>query len=480
MSRFRPGRFTSSPPGGFGELLPLAMPLIVSTGSHALMQFADRLMLARHDLVEIQAALPAGILAFTMTSFFFATTGMVNTFVAQYHGAGDARGAARVTAQGIFLSILFWPGMLLLIPLGRAILQWSGHAPEVLAAERAYFEPLMLGSLALPLGSAISGYYTGRGQTGLNMAAMVAGNGVNVALDYAWIFGRWGFPEWGIRGAAWATVIAGFVPPVFLMIHYLSPPIRRTAGTVAEFRWDWPLLRRLLRFGIPAGLHYLLDVAGFTLFVLILGRMGDSALAASNIAFSINHLSFMPLVGLGIAASILVGQYQGKGESAVAERSAWTAMKAGWWYMGAMALLFIAFPRPLFHLFLAGHPPESVAEILAYARPMMTMCALWGFLDAVNVIFAGALKGAGDTAFVMRWSIVMCWGFWLVGEWVLIVLLGAGVLAAWVWLTLYVILLGLGFLWRVRSGRWKSIQVIERPIPPLPLAGSSDARLIVE
>ncbi len=474
-------RAPSSPtPGSFRELLPLAAPLILSTASHALMQFADRMMLSRHDLVEIQAALPAGLLAFTLTSFFFATTGFVNTFVAQYHGANDLRSAARITTQGIILALSVWPLIMGLILPGRLILEWSGHPPNVLAAEKTYFEPLMLGSLAIPLGAAISGYYTGRGWTGLNMAAMIAGNVVNIVLDYAWIFGRWGFPEWGIRGAAWATVIAGFIPPLFLLAHYFSPSMRRAAWTLAELRWDGALLRRLLRFGMPAGFHYLLDTAGFTLFVLILGRMGEAPLAASNIAFSINHLSFMPVVGLGIAASILVGHYQGRGDSVTAEKAAWTTMKAGWIYMGAMAILFLAIPGPLFRLFIAGHNPESMENILRYARPMMAMCAIWGFLDAVNIIFAGALKGAGDTAFVMLWSVVMCWGVWLVGEWVLIVHLGAGVVAAWIWLTVYIIVLGLGFMVRVRSGRWKTIQVIERPIPVLPLASSSDARLLVE
>ncbi len=463
-------------PGGYRETLKVAWPLIVSMGSFTLMQFTDRLFLAWYSAVSIQAALPAGILSFTLVSGFMALAGYANTFVAQFHGAGDGPGCSRATAQGVLLALISWPLMLALIPLGLWLLRISGHAPEVLAEERAYFVILMLGSVTAPLGAALGGFFGGRGDTFTTMIANVIGNLINIVLDYAMIFGRWGFPEMGIRGAAWATVISGFISPALLSALYFSRRCNAGFRTRAEFQWDSVLMRRMLRFGLPAALHLVLDVGAFTLFVLLTGRLGPTALAASNIALSINNIAFMPLIGISIAASILVGQYQGRRQSAIAEKAGWTSLKLGWMYMGGIALTFVAFPEAYYRLFTwRGGAELPLEELLPVGRWLLFMMALWGMLDAVNLIVSGALKGAGDTRFVMIYSVVMAWGFWMTGELVIIFVLGGGIVPAWAWMTAFVFAVAAGFLWRFRSGRWKSIELIERQTPLQPTRPGAEA-----
>ncbi|HRZ12026.1 MAG TPA: MATE family efflux transporter [Kiritimatiellia bacterium] len=463
-------------PGGYRETLKVAWPLILSMGSFTLMQFTDRLFLAWYSAVSIQAALPAGILSFTMVSGFMALAGYANTFVAQYHGAGNGPGCSRATAQGTLLALASWPLMLALIPLGLWLLRISGHAPAVLAEERAYFAILMLGGVTAPLGAAVGGFFSGRGDTFTTMVTNVMGNVLNIVLDYAMIFGRWGFPEMGIRGAAWATVISGFVSPALLLLLYFSRRYDQPFRTRAEFRWDAVLLRRMLRFGLPAALHLVLDVGAFTLFVLLTGRLGATALAASNIALSINNIAFMPLIGISIAASILVGQYQGRRQGAIAEKAGWTSLKLGWIYMGVIALTFALFPQAYFRLFTwRGGAELPLENILPVGRWLLLMMAAWGLLDAVNLILSGALKGAGDTRFVMIYSVVMAWGFWMSGEMVIIFLLGGGIVPAWAWMTAFVFVMAAGFLWRFRSGRWKTIELIERQTPIQPTRPGAEA-----
>ena len=145
------------PPGGYREMLRVALPLVISTGSFTVMQFVDRIFLTRYSAEAIQAALPSGLLAFTLICIFSGVAGYVNTFVAQFHGAGDPRGAARATAQAIFFALLAWPLMLALTPVGEWILGHCGHAPGVLREELIFYRILMLGSVAVPLGAAISG-----------------------------------------------------------------------------------------------------------------------------------------------------------------------------------------------------------------------------------------------------------------------------------------------------------------------------------
>lgn len=453
-------------PGGYREVLRVAWPLIVSTGSFTLMQFVDRMFLAWHSATAIQAALPAGILSFTLVSGFMAVAGYANTFVAQYHGAGDPLGCSRSTAQAVWLSLITWPLLLALIPAGRWLLRISGHPAEVLALELPYFTILMVGGVNVTLTAAISSFFTGRGDTFTNMWANIAGNAVNVVLDYAWIFGHWGFPRMGIQGAAYATLIAGAVTPGILLALYFSRRLRRSHGTSRTWGFDRALFWRMIRFGLPSGIHLFLDVASFAVFVLFTGRMGEVALAVSNIAFSINMVAFMPLVGISIAASTLVGQYQGRRDSGTAERAGWTALRVAFFYMAAVAASYVLLPAMYLGWF-ANRSETGLAleDIYPLGRTLLLLLAAWGLFDAVNLVLAGALKGAGDTRFVMWYSSLMTWGLLVPIQALIVFAWKGGILAAWGWLTAFIILMCSGFYLRFRGGRWKKIEVIEASAP---------------
>jgi len=453
---------TGEQPGGYRETLRMAIPLVISSGSFTVMQFVDRVFLTRYSAEAIQAALPAGLLAFTLICTFMGITAYAGTFVAQFHGAGDPRGCSRATAQALLFALFAWPLMLALTPVGEWLLRISGHAPAVLHEELIFYRILMWGSVAVPLGAAASGFFTGRGDTTTNMIAVVIGNLVNILLDWLLIFGHWGCPRMGIAGAGWATVLSSLLTPLMLLALYFSPRLRRTYATFATFRPDWALMLRLLRFGLPAATNLLLDVGSFTLFLLLTARLGPMELAASNIAFSINNLAFMPLVGIGTAASILVGQYQGRGDSTTAARAGWTALKVGWWYMSIIALTFLLFPHGYFLLFTGHGGSIQLEDVLPEGRWMLVMMAAWGMADAANVIISGGLRGAGDTRFVMLFSFAIGWLLWLGGEALLLLVFHSGMLAAWLWLVAYVFILAVGFFWRFRSGLWKSIDLLGR------------------
>lgn len=436
-------------------------------GSFTLMQFVDRMFLAWYSPVSIQAALPAGILSFTFICTFFALCGYANTFVAQYHGAGDADGCSRSTAQAVWLAFFTWPLLVLLIPLGWWFLRISNHGPAVFAEEIQYFTILTAGGVTVPLGAAISSFFTGRGETRTNMLATMTGNLVNLGLDYVLIFGKFGFPEMGIKGAAIATLIAGLVTPAILFAVYFSPSYHARYRTRHHLRVSWSLMTRLVRFGLPSGLNMLSEIGSFSLFILITGRLGELSLTVGNMALSINALAFLPLIGLNIAAATLVGQYQGRGDSATAERAAWRAVVVGEVYVSILGLSYILFPELYFSTFtVRGEGGFTVAELMVTGRWLLVLMALWGLMDALNVILAGALKGAGDTRFVLLFSALVSWGFWVPGVMLIVLVFHLGLLTMWTWALGFVTLLAIGYTLRFRSGRWKSIKVIESPPPP--------------
>ncbi len=259
-----------------------------------------------------------------------------------------------------------------------------------------------------------------------------------------------------------ATVASAALGLVILLGQYARRKFREEYGTWEGQRLEWRRMAPLLRYGVPASISSLQDVGAFTLFVVLLGRLPAADMAASNIAFSINNVAFMPLLGMGMTATILVGQYQGARDSATAARAGWTALKLSWAYMGAVALTFLLFPRPYFALF-TGDAPGMVAldEVLGKGRWLLGMMALWGMLDAINLVLGGALKGAGDTRFVLAYSALATWLVWIPGELFLLLRLDAGLMVAWLWMTVFVFLLAIGFWVRFRRGKWNLIEMVQ-------------------
>ena len=235
----------------YREVLRVTWPLIISQGSFTLMLFFDRMFLAWYSSECIQAALPAGILSFTLICGFMAMAAYTSTFVAQFFGAGNNIGCTRATVQGLIFSLGCIPVILALIIPGQWILRISHHAPEILALELPYFSILMLGSTVTPLGAAITGYFTGQGRTKITMSVTVLSNMVNLLLDYLLIFGHFGFPELGIRGAAIATAICGCITPVILLLLYMRPVEQAVFKTRSYFSYDHQLFWRIIRFSLP-------------------------------------------------------------------------------------------------------------------------------------------------------------------------------------------------------------------------------------
>jgi MATE family multidrug resistance protein len=441
-------------------LLRLAVPLIITSVFFTVQNFCDRLFLAWYSPVALQAAVPAGILFFTLVCGFMSTAALANSLVSQYYGSGDLHSCSRSVAQAVLLALFSFPLILLLIPVGRWMLTLSGHAPEVMAAEKTYLTILMSGGLFLPLSSAVSSFFSGRGLTRVIMICALLGTCVNLLLNWLLIFGVGPFPEMGVAGAALASVISGFVSPVIMLVIYFSKKNNRLYDTRRLFYFDAPLFRRLLRFGIPSGVHMALDIGAFSLFVLLVGRLGETAFMAANIALSVNMIAFMPAVGIGQAAGILVGQHIGRRDLDGASAVGWRAVHVGLIYTAFVALTFVLMPEVYIRLFAHGDAPFE--DILHLARILLGFAAGWGLMDATNLIISGALRGAGDTHFVMWYETSMAWFFFAAGELLIVLVWKWGVLAAWAWALVYIGLLAFGMIARFRSKRWQLIELIER------------------
>lgn len=462
-----PGRWAR--PAGYRDVLRLALPLVVSTGSWSVQHFVDRMFLCWYAPEAMAAALPAGILAFTLISFFLGTATYVNTFVAQYTGAGRKHRVGPSVWQGVYFSLIAGLLLTLLAPFAGWAFRLVGHDAAIQGMERVYFRILILGSGFTILNGAVSSFFTGLGRNWPVMWVNVGVTCVNLLLDYVLIFGRWGFPAWGIAGAAWATIIANGTGAAAFALLFLSGRNQRDYATRSGWRFQRDLFGRLMRFGLPSGAQFMLDVLAFTIFVLIVGRIGTVELAATNVAFQINTLAFMPMIGFGIATSTLVGQWLGSGRPDLAARATWSSFHLTFGYMTTIAVLYVAVPSIFIEPFAAGADAAAFSEVRPLAVTILYFVAAYSVFDTMNVIFASALKGAGDTRFVMCLSVGLGWCLMVLPTWFLCEHGSGGIYTAWTFLSLYVITVGFGFLLRFLQGKWMEMRVTERPsVPAVP------------
>jgi MATE family multidrug resistance protein len=439
----------------------LAYPLILGHLSFTAQTFVDRIFLTWYSADAVAGAV-AGIFAVWSVMALFTGTGeYLTTFVAQYLGAGRPARIGPALWQGFYFSL--GAGLLVasLAPLAGPAFDLAGHAPALRRYEVEYARVLLVGAFPVVLMATLSTFFAGRGQTQAVLRVNVLATAVNVVLDYLLIFGKGGFPELGVTGAALATILSQVAGSLVYLAVMLKAEHRRAYGTLAGWRPEPSFVARLVRFGMPTGLQYSLETLAFAVFMVIVGRIGALELAASGIAFNLNMIVFAPMVGLSIAVSSLVGRYLGSDRPQTAERAVGSAFVMSMVYMTACGLLYVLGGPVLLAPYAARADPVVWPRIADLATVLLRFVAVYSIFDMMNLVHAGGLRGAGDTVYPMTLTLVLAWGAMLVPAWVGCVLLGAGVYFAWTMGSLYVVMLGLLMRRRFRAGHWKSVRVIE-------------------
>jgi len=454
-------------PNGGCEVLRVAAPLIVSSLSWTILTFIDRMMLNHVSGAAMAAAFSSSVAWFPVAALPLGVCTYANTFVAQYDGAGRPDRIGRVIWQAIWIalgcSILF----LVVVPVAPHLFGLAKHDEQILKYEIQFFQIMCLGGPALLIAQSIATFYSGRGQTWVMMIVEATVDILCIGVDYAWIFGHFGFPAWGVAGAASATVLCLWLKALVYLVLLLQPKYRERFGTTIGLCWDGELVGRMLKFGGPSGFQMLLDVSGYTVFILLVGRLGGVAAEATSMAFSVSTLAFMPIYGLHIATSVLVGERLGENRDDNAASVTTTSLQIALGYMLLISLLYFFTPS----IFLTGFfsrdtvsagNQEAVREVAAL---LLKFVAAYNLLDATQMILVGALKGAGDTHFLLVVSLLLAsllavfsylsvqvWHLSVYGCWVLIVF----------WCTLSAVIYGIRFL----QGKWRSMRVIETTSVP--------------
>jgi MATE family multidrug resistance protein len=444
------------------ELLRLAWPFILGQSFWTLQIILDRILLSRSSIEAVGAGMAAVMVFWSALTLFQFTANYATTFVAQYTGAGQPRRAGAVTGQALWFALAGGIAFLGLLPLAGPIVEVIGHASVLQHLEAIYFRCLCFSALPILVTSAASSFFAGRGDSRTVLWLNCVGLVVNGSVAWVLIFGHFGFEPMGIAGAGWATVAGTTASAMLSLALLLRPHFVREFGNGWGWAFDRELFGRLMWFGIPQGIGIALETLAFALFLLFIGRLGEADLAATSIACTLNLLAFLPMMGVGQAIEVLVGQHLGADRPDEAERSVWSGLIFSASFTALVAAAYALLPELLALPFQTENDSTGWAEVIERVPLLLRFVAVYCLFDSLNLVFSFALRGAGDTRFVTGAAVVLSWPLMVLpsaAAWYY----GWGMYWAWGFASLYIILLALTLLVRFRRGRWRQMRVIEQP-----------------
>ena len=436
------------------HLAIVAAPLVLQNLSFTLLGVADTFFVSRLSTDAVAAVGLAGILYFALLLLFRSAASSTMVFVGRAHGSHDDRGVARavwrVLAMAGFLALLT-PALPWLygVLFGLAA---PGDAEVVRELGTRY---LQIRSLEVPfvmLSAVVWGFMVGRGDTRTPMWLAWGTVAANIVLDWLFVLGPGPFPAWGVAGAAFATVLANVATAGVSAWLLWRPAMHRRYATRTFYRPTRQELLATFRVGLPMGVGDFVEVASFSVFFMILARVGVDALAASQIALQYMSLSFTMGFAIAMTAGSMVAQSLGAGDAREAEGVGYRATTLAALVMGLVGLTYLVAPEALIGVF------TDDGAVIAAGATVLRLVAFYQLFDAVAIVLGGALNGAGDTTFTMLVRILLGWGGFLPIAWLFALPLEGGVLGAWIGALLYLSVRGLVYFLRFRSGRWKSLR----------------------
>ena len=388
-------------------MLRLAAPLALTELGWMVMGIVDTIMAGRLNATAVGAGSLGNMLFFPIA---ICGTGLLlgmDTLVAQSFGAGDPRECRRSLVNGVWLALAISPVvcavLLALIPAMRA----AGVNPEVFAQFGPYLVGLLWGVPGLLLTAAFRRYLQAINLVKPMLIAIIAANLLNVAGDWALMFGHWGAPALGLEGSAYSTSISRFAMAA-IGAGAIVWEERRSGGLLWRIAWRPNISRiwHLLRLGVPAAGQILFEGLVFSLVTVWAARLDAASLAAHSVAIQVISTTFMVPLGISSAAAVRVGQAIGRGDTRGAGIAGWTALGISAVFMGSAAVVMFVAPGAIVRLFIPDPAVISIGAVL------LRLSALFELFDGFQTVATGALRGLGDTRTPM---IAHLCGYWAVG-----------------------------------------------------------------
>ena len=447
--------------GGIKEMLYIAIPVVVSSACDTVMTFTDRLFLSRLGPEIMNAAFAGGLSAILAMAMFTGLVGYTTALVAQYYGSKQYIHCSRTLFQAVLFSLMAYPIIIFVTrPLIIHLYQYLSISELQLEAQISYFAIMAFGTIIGLLRGALSGFFSGIGKTKIIMIATATSMLLNVGINYVLIFGKFGAPAMGIKGAAIGTIIGGVVGVLILIIHFFRKPFKEFIDKKATFRFDWSILKKLLRYGYPAGIEFFLNFTAFVLLIMFFQTHSAVTATAMTVVMNWDMVAFMPLLGIEIGVMSLVGKYLGAKDTKNAERSAWSGIKMSIIYSGIIFILFVFFSEPLIRVFAPAEYSQLFESSVGLSITMLRYASIYVLCEAFFMAVVGTLRGAGDTVWIMVSSVIIHY-FFVFSAWLILFKLKLSAETAWLAIVIIFVSMCVLFFIRFKQGKWKNINMLE-------------------
>jgi MATE family, multidrug efflux pump len=424
------------------------------------MGVVDTIMVGHISARALAAVALGNLYFYALAVFAMGTLMVLDPVVAQAVGAREEVAVARGVQRGVLLAALLTAPVAAFLTIAAPIFRLAHQPAEIIPLAAAYAIRTAPGVFPFLLFIVFRQSLQALGRTAPIVGAIIAANLANLILNWLLIFGHLGFPALGVIGSAWATSISRG-----LLVLWLWPAARRDLGpllsSVRPEIWQLQPLGRMLRLGIPIGVQHFLEFGAFALVALMMGWMGTREMAGHQVAINLAALTFMVPLGIGDAASVLVGRAVGQGDERETRSAARAALALGVTFMTLTAAIFLTLPGPLARVY------SRDAGVIGVAAMLIPLAGLFQVFDGLQVVATGVLRGLGDTRAPMLISLL---GYWLLGI-PLSVYLGffssRGPAGLWWGLVLGLGAVAILLLFRVRArlARKQRRVVIDSPLP---------------
>jgi MATE family multidrug resistance protein len=428
-------------------MLRLAMPLVFAELGWMTMGIVDTMMVGRqaNSAVAIGAVSLGGILYIAVAIFGTGLMLGLDTLVSHAYGAGDLDECHRVLVNGMYLSLGISPVLMGIVMLFGPLMRSLNIQSAVLEQAVPYLHALNWSTLPLLLFFVFRRYLQGMNQAKPVMFALVSANLVNLAGNWALIYGHLGLRAMGTVGSGWSTCIARFYM-MSVLLAYCAYYDRRYKTGLRDTRRlpDFFRIWRLVQLGLPAATQFGMEVGVFAVATAMIAKLGAIALASHQVALNTVSFTYMVPLGISAAAAVRVGQALGRCDAHGASRAGWTAMLLGTGFMAMMTILFLVAPNYIVRIY----TPDPV--VIRAASMLLFVGGFFQLFDGMQTVATGALRGAGDTRTAMTCHLIFYWllglplGAYLCFHW------GWGAAGLWTGLCIALILIGCALLyfWR--------------------------------
>mgnify|MGYP006104598651 CR=1 FL=1 len=458
----------------FKEVMLLAFPVIVSNISRVFIHITDTAMVGHLGKNQLVAVGMSGMLIWIAISIGIGFRMATQSIAARRIGQNKFSecGLALRNAQ-LMCFIITLPLSFLGYYCGSFIVPFFLSDPNVIPICIDYFSIVSFSIYFSVSAFIFQGFYTGIERTRVLMYVTIISNLLNVYLNAGFIYGYenihiffdshnmgwlstlWGwydFKELGVKGAAIATLLSSFIMMISYFLYLFKNEIK-SKYDIFNFTIDFKLMKKQFSIGYPQSLSEVALNSAFVTFYKIMGIIGTTQLAATQVVFAVAHASFLPAVGVGQACATLVGKYLGKKNINKATQSMIEGLRGSLMIMGSMGLVFIFFPHIIVPLF------TSDQEVISLGKQILPWVGLIQFVDAFAITLWFALSGAGDTKFTGYLGIVASWGVFVPLSYILGIKLNFGLSGPWIAFAVFLIIEASLVIFRVLQGKWKHIEV---------------------